>query len=287
MVASALAFGETGGRKTVVVPIVVRDQSGADVTDLSASSFEIQDKGKVQPVTKFELMKVGSAGPDGKPTQRFVAYVLDDMLVTDLGDFRDMINAVRAHLASIPPDDRISVLTTSCKASRTDWTNDASKIQQILQSLPPNRTPLCLGVPIIKELVIQMESLPGLRAIVIVSPGLALGDSTRQEELLEAVSRSRVVISGVEVNRRPEPYGNFPASPEAVGELCANSGGVLIWNGNDLPGAFLKLKLPETVYFASFENAKADGALHRLKVTVKDPRKLIVKARKSYRAPMP
>lgn len=286
MVASALAFGETGGRKTVVVPIVVRDQSGADVTDLSASSFEIQDKGKVQPVTKFELMKVGSAGPDGKPTQRFVAYVLDDMLVTDLGDFRDMINAVKGHLASIRPDDRISVLTTSCKASRTDWTNDASKIQQVLQSLPPNRTPLCLGVPIIKELVIQMQSLPGLRAIVIVSPGLALGDFTRQEELLEIAGQSRVIVYGVGVSRRPEAYGNLPADGEGFAEFCVKTGGVLIWNGNDLPGAFLKLKLPETVYFASFENAKADGALHRLKVTVKDPRKLTVQARNSYRAPM-
>ena len=286
MVASALAFGETGGRKTVVVPIVVRDQSGADVTDLSASSFEIQDKGKVQPVTKFELMKVGSAGPDGKPTQRFVAYVLDDMLVTDLGDFRDMINAVRGHLASIRPDDRISVLTTSCKASRTDWTNDASKIQQVLQSLPPNRTPLCLGVPIIKELVIQMQSLPGLRAIVIVSPGLALGDFTRQEELLEIAGQSRVIVYGVGVSRRPEAYGNLPADGEGLAEFCVKTGGVLVWNGTDLRVAFRNLKLSEAVYFASFENAKADGALHRLKVTVKDPRKLTVQARNSYRAPM-
>ena len=286
MVASALAFGETGGRKTVVVPIVVRDQSGADVTDLSASSFEIQDKGKVQPVTKFELMKVGSAGPDGKPTQRFVAYVLDDMLVTDLGDFRDMINAVKGHLASIRPDDRISVLTTSCKASRTDWTNDASKIQQVLQSLPPNRTPLCLGVPIIKELVIQMQSLPGLRAIVIVSPGLALGDFTRQEELLEIAGQSRVIVYGVGVSRRPEAYGNLPADGEGFAEFCVKTGGVLVWNGTDLRVAFRNLKLSEAVYFASFENAKADGTLHRLKVTVKDPRKLTVQARNSYRAPM-
>ena len=286
MVAGALAFGETGGRKTVVVPIVVRDQSGADVTDLPASSFEIQDKGKVQPVTKFELMKVGSAGPDGKPTQRFVAYVLDDMLVTDLGDFRDMINAVKGHLASIRPDDRISVLTTSCKASRTDWTNDASKIQQVLQSLPPNRTPLCLGVPIIKELVIQMQSLPGLRAIVIVSPGLALGDFTRQEELLEIAGQSRVIVYGVGVSRRPEAYGNLPADGEGFAEFCVKTGGVLVWNGTDLRVAFRNLKLSEAVYFASFENAKADGTLHRLKVTVKEPRKLTVQARNSYRAPM-
>lgn len=281
----AAAFGETRGLRTVVVPIVVRDASGVVVTDLNADQFEIQDKGKVQPVTKFELMKAGSPGPDGKPTQRFVAYVLDDMLITDLGDFRDMINAVKGHLASIPPGDRISVLTTSCKAFRTDWTNNASKIQQILQSLPPRRTPLCFGVPI-KELVIQMQSLPGLRGIVIVSPGLGLGDSTRQEELLEAVSRSRVIVSGVGVNRRPEPDGNLPASQDAVGELCASTGGVLIWNGNDLRGAFQKLKLPEAVYFVSFENAKSDGTLHRLKITVKDPRKLTVQARKSYRAPM-
>ena len=72
-----------------------------------------------------------------------------------------------------------------------------------------------------------------------------------------------------------------------LSELSESTGGLHIYNGNDLYGGFQKLKLPDAVYILgiSLTDVKTDGSVHRLKVIVKDPRKLTVCARKSYTAP--
>ena len=131
-----LADAQTG-TPIMLVPVVVRDKGGSAVTDLTLANFEIQDKGKPQVISSFAVQRRGEKGPDGQMAQRFTAYLIDDKYVSDAGDFKDMIDALKRHLSNIAPDERISIYTVSCAAALADWTNDPARIQQLLQGLTP------------------------------------------------------------------------------------------------------------------------------------------------------
>jgi len=285
---------QAGGSPVVVVPVVVRDQSGSDVIDLTAGSFEIQDKGKVQTISGFELVRRGVPAVDGKPTQQFTAYLVDDSLVQDTGDFKHMIDAVKRTLATIEPNDNVAIYTTFCSAALATWTNDAARVRQFLESLSPHAPGpgLCrvsqsevLHLTLVNALVSRMSGLVGLRDIVIVSLGYeAHGDQQRQlASVTEAANQARVRISILRVELTPAGGPSLIVT-EGLEELCAGTGGLY---GEARDAGSRPLRLPDAVYFLSFtpEGVKADGSAHRLKVVVKDPRKLTVHARKSYVIP--
>jgi VWFA-related protein len=278
----------------VVVPVSVRGQDGLDVSDLKADSFELQDKGKAQTISSFEVMRLGVPGADGKPTQRFTAYLIDDRLVQDTGDFQHMIEAVKRTLATVEPNDNVAIYTTFCSTALTTWTNDAARVRQFLESLIPHAPGpgLCrvsqsevLHLTLVNVLVSRMSGLEGLRNIVIVSPGYeAHGDQQKQlESVIEAANQARVRISILRVELTPVG-GLSLIVTDGLEDLCAGTGGLY---GEARDAGSRPLRLPDAVYFLSFmpEGVKADGSVHRLKVAVKDPRRLTVLARKSYATP--
>jgi VWFA-related protein len=286
----------SAGKPTIIVPVVVRDQAGAEVTDLPMTSFEILDKGKPQTISAFEPISLGGSDPGGQQAPRFTAYLLDDLRLPNPGDFNQMIVATERHLAKTTPDERVSIYTTSCSAALVEWTNDTDRIQQFLHKLSPHVSGpgICrvarfevLNLTLTKALIERMKVLPGLRGIVMVSPGYAYYHQLELQEavVIDLANQAHIIIMGVYVT--PSPPVPVGLTTDGFSDLCDGTGGSQIYTGNDLAAGFQKLRLPRYVYMfsMSLDNVKHDGSVHQLKVIVKDPRKLTVQARKKYTAP--
>jgi VWFA-related protein len=71
--------------------------------------------------------------------------------------------------------------------------------------------------------------------------------------------------------------------------LASGTGGAAVDSTNDAAEAFRRMATPECTYMLGFSpgSENLDGKLHRLKVTLRDPRKLSVQARNSYFAGAP
>jgi VWFA-related protein len=76
---------------------------------------------------------------------------------------------------------------------------------------------------------------------------------------------------------------------EILKELSEGTGGTFTECANDFETGFRHVAAPEFTYILAFlpEGAKADGSFHRLRVKLKDPRKLTLQARNAYSVPKP
>jgi VWFA-related protein len=76
---------------------------------------------------------------------------------------------------------------------------------------------------------------------------------------------------------------------EILKELSEGTGGTFTECANDFETGFRHVAAPEFTYLLAFlpEGAKADGSFHRLRVKLKDPRKLTLQARNAYSVPKP
>jgi hypothetical protein len=87
-----------------------------------------------------------------------------------------------------------------------------------------------------------------------------------------------------------EQYALQEASQDSdiLGVLADATGGTFFHNSNDLDEGFKRVaSTPEYFYVLGFspQNLKLDGSFHSLKVTLKNPEKLSVQARRGYFAP--
>jgi VWFA-related protein len=277
---------------SIVVPVVVRDRTtGTDIADLKVDQFDVRDRGTAQKITSFELQRRGAV-------PRFTAYLLDDLHVREIGDFKDMIAATQRQLSRIDPNERVAIYTTSCSVALAQWTSESAAVQTFLDQLKPySRGPGLCQVPrgtdlhlmLIKAMITRMAAVPGLRNIVVVSPGLFMwqfdGDQTQVQSLIDLAGQSQVLVYGVLL---PFPSTNgADLNSEELQSWCEATGGWAVRSGSDLDRAFQKLKLPEAVYIVgvALESVKPDGSVHPIQVDVRDRRKLLVRSRKRFTAP--
>ena len=78
------------------------------------------------------------------------------------------------------------------------------------------------------------------------------------------------------------------AQDDLLAVLADGTGGVFFHNNNDLDEGFRRVAdTPEYSYVLAFvpQNLKLDGSFHSLKVTLKNPQKLTLQARRGYYAP--
>jgi len=78
------------------------------------------------------------------------------------------------------------------------------------------------------------------------------------------------------------------ANNDILSVLADGTGGVFFHNNNDLEEGFRRVaEAPEYSYVLAFapQNLKLDGSFHMLKVTLKNPQKLSLQARRGYYAP--
>jgi VWFA-related protein len=136
--------------KAVQVGVVVRDRQDRTVPDLTASDFELIDRGKKQTISKFlvihaEPATVSPNTPSVKSTvppppapaaraRRFIALFFDD-LNTEPGDFRrTQVAAERFVGESLTPDDRVAIFANS-GAQSEDFSNDKPKLISEIEKL--------------------------------------------------------------------------------------------------------------------------------------------------------
>jgi VWFA-related protein len=172
----------------------------------------------------------------------------------------------------------------------------------------------------LKEVIQRVSRMPGQRSIVIVSPGFITPDLEYEySDIIDHSVRSQVVINALDARGLYVilPYGDASHQPPVIpgdssysshvsasktlmevaaasaqddllAVLADSTGGVFFHNNNDFDEGFRRLaEAPEYSYMLAFtpQNLKLDGSFHGLKVTLKNPQKLSLQARRGYYAP--
>jgi VWFA-related protein len=170
-----------------------------------------------------------------------------------------------------------------------------------------------ISLMVLKDTIRRISVMPGQRTVLILSPGFLVPQMEFDYmDVIDHAVRSQVVVSAL--NARGlytiDPMGDIsdphPLPPQAVGQemlymsdaareeenvmadMANGTGGAYFHNSNDLDEGFHRIAAaPEYSYVLGFspQNLKADGRFHTLKVTVKNPPKLLIQARRGYYAP--
>ena len=172
-----------------------------------------------------------------------------------------------------------------------------------------------VSLTVLKDVVRRISAMPGQRSMVVVSPGFLTPETDMLQDYMDVIDRalhSDVMISaldarglytitpGGDITKRV-PSNAFSASVETqyltdsalaeedvLSDLAYATGGDFFHNNNDLDQGFKRVAAtPEYLYTLGFspQNMKLDGSYHRLKVSLKEPSKLILQARRGYYAP--
>jgi VWFA-related protein len=136
--------------------VTVRDGHGVPVGGLTASDFEIFDKGKLQEITYFSvhensrpaapkvaqetgaLMESPAPSKAATPAPRSLALFFDDTHASTF-DCRKAVLAAEKVLAGAQPADRIALFTGSGSVTE-DFTTDREKLRAALARIKPHWT---------------------------------------------------------------------------------------------------------------------------------------------------
>jgi VWFA-related protein len=379
----------------VEVRVVVRDEHGKPVPNLSREDFRLFDDGKPQTIANFTVERpearlglaagiapAGSAEammPASAP-ERFVAMVLDDTHLSS-GDLQFARNSATAFLDGLEPWDRVGLYSTS-GSLKHDFTADKEELKKALAGLSAHfptvsRQGDCPKVSYymanqvdsfqdqgvfnmivanalqcaygndphmrgqaellargaveqaiglaqadnnqvyeqLLAMVKWMETKPGRRTVVFVSPGVSLTkDRTRMQRVLEEANRQNIVINTLDARGvyTAAAYSSENAGPkmsngrtlgrqmsktialnsqeaadqtELLVNLADGTGGTHYLSSNDISGGIKQLgDEPAITYILTFSptEAKGDGAFHGLKVELTGKQSYQIEARNGY-----
>jgi VWFA-related protein len=166
-----------------------------------------------------------------------------------------------------------------------------------------------ISLGLLSDVVRNISRMPGQRSVVLVSPGFITPQLEYDyTEIIDHALRSQVVLNTLDARGLyvPYPFGDATVSAAPPGgktliEVAAASaqddllavladgtGGVFFHNNNDLDEGFRRVaETPEYSYVLAFvpQNLKLDGSFHSLKITLKNPQKVTLQARRGYYAP--
>jgi len=178
-----------------------------------------------------------------------------------------------------------------------------------------------VSLKMLKDAVRAVSRMPGQRSVVLVSPGFIIPElEYENNRIIDQALRSQVVISALDARGLfvVIPFGDASHQPpvnventafagvappadkslievaaanandDLLANLADSTGGTFFHNNNDFDEGFRRVaETPEYSYVLAFtpQNLKLDGSFHTLKVTLKNPQKLTLQARRGYYAP--
>ncbi len=369
----------------VEVRVVVRDEHGKPVANLSREDFHLYDDGKPQTIANFtvetpevrsaEAAAAPSAGPTEElmPTtapERFVALVFDDTHLS-FADLMYARNSATGFLDGLQPGDRVGLYSVSgglnhnftaskeelkkalaglsshfamvrrqgdCPkvshylANQVDTLQDETAFRLIVndalhcaygndpkmmaqaEMLARNAVQQAMALgqadnnqvyDQLMAIVKWMETKPGRRTVVFISPGVSLtNDRTRLQRVVEEANRQRIVIntldargvftegkfsgdSGASETSRAMALNSQEATEQSdlLINLADGTGGTHYLYSNDIAGRLKQLgDDPAITYILTFSPtaAKGDGAFHKLNVGLTENRHYQIVARNGY-----
>jgi VWFA-related protein len=182
-----------------------------------------------------------------------------------------------------------------------------------MQALETGEHETQVTLAVLKDTVRRLAEMPGVRTLLLLSPGfLAPRLDFDYNDIIDRALRSQVIISALDarglyvVDQAGDISDPHPVPPQVAGQkmfyvtngaaaddeiladLSYGTGGSFVKNNNDLDAGMQRIAAePEYWYILGFapQNLKLDGRFHPIKVTVKNPPKLQVQARRGYYAP--
>ena len=169
-----------------------------------------------------------------------------------------------------------------------------------------------ISLATLKSVIQIVSRMPGQRSVVLVSPGFIVPTLQYEyTEIIDRAVRSQIAINTLDARglyvilpfgdasqgalRGAPPPGKTQlqlaaasANDDLLSALADGTGGVFFHNNNDFDEGFRRVaETPEYSYVLAFapQNLKLDGSFHSLKVTLKNPQKLSLQARRGYYAP--
>lgn len=142
----------------VVVPVIVRGESGNAIGNLRREDFQLFDKGKRQQITQFSAetprpplqpvktlsvksitvpdVSTGRERPPFIRPSRYVAYVFDDINLS-FADLAWSRNGAERNTRTLSSTDRAAIFTTSGRTA-LEFTDDRDKLDEALLQLRPS-----------------------------------------------------------------------------------------------------------------------------------------------------
>jgi VWFA-related protein len=166
-----------------------------------------------------------------------------------------------------------------------------------------------ISLGLVKDIVSGLSHMPGQRSLILISPGFI---TPRLEyeytDIVDRAVHAQVVINTLDARGLyvPSPMGDASvattpppgkdlieiaaasANDDILAAFADGTGGVFFHNSNDFDDGFRRVaEAPEYAYVLAFspQNLKLDGSFHSIKVTLKDPQKFSLQARRGYYAP--
>jgi VWFA-related protein len=176
----------------------------------------------------------------------------------------------------------------------------------------------------LKDAVRAISRMPGQRSIILVSPGFITPEMENENaDIIDQAVHSQVIINALDARGLYVimPYGDAEHQPmvnpgdsntvgvdggppiasksviqlaaatadaDLLAALAEGTGGTFFHGNNDFDEGFRRVaETPEYSYMLGFapQNLKLDGSFHHLKVSLKNPAKLTLQARRGYFAP--
>lgn len=169
-----------------------------------------------------------------------------------------------------------------------------------------------VSLTVVSDIIRRLSVAPGRRSIVLVSPGFltpqmefeytsAIDRAVKAQVVIGALdARGLYVPPGMDASNQAPPsamsiawkqmYDSSEASANSdiLAVLADATGGIFFHNSNDLDEGFRRVaSTPEYSYVLGFSpaNLKLDGSFHSLKLSLKNPQKFSIQARRGYYAP--
>jgi len=264
----------------VDVGVTITDAQGKFVEGLTRENFHVFDDGSEQPITNFapieapaQVLLLIEAGP--------AVYLLE----------REHLQAAYALLSGLALDDRVAVASYADAAQGVlDFTTDKRVAAAALDGLRFNLGMGQLNLAAALETSVSwLETLPGKKAVVLLSTGVDTSGPARWQRVIERLRTSDVSVLAValagELREPPTAKkkknevsalaaANFEEADRALRDIAEASGGRAYFPKNAKEFAAIYAQVADLLrhqYSLAFAPAGRDGRVHRIEVRVDPP----------------